>query len=381
MSDTFLTASEASKIASTNKVVLREINLIQEKILDAVHNCSSDGICLTGSLCTIVEGDTPMTYYGSVSGITVTNGGTDYFPVVATASFTGSGTGATADLTVNESGAITDVTVTNGGTGYTTGGSPGGQIASITITNPGTSGGYLTSTTSIVITDPTGTGATATATAEFGDVVSITVDNPGSGYTDPTVTIVDSGGDGLGATAEAVLTTATPGTPDAEIVVSHPTGVDFEATTQVDTGTGEITGVTIVSSGSGYGPLLPTISLANAGNGQTAEFDVTVDAGVITDVSITESGFSYPTDTTATVTPAPTSSGTGATVSLTVTEPPLAGVDPYNYYLYLNDQDTSCPVEKDIQHVISYFRKKGYSIQAKINPTTNTTILWEICWC
>lgn len=381
MSDTFLTASEASKIASTNKVVLREINLIQEKILDAVHNCSSDNNCQSGSYCITVTGDTPMTYFGQISTATVTNGGQDYEPVVATASFTGSGTGATADLTINSDGEITDVEVTAAGTGYTSGGSPGGVIDSITVTNSGT-GGYVDGQTIATISDPTGTGAVLSVNVSTGDVVSIDIVDGGSGYTDPVVTITDTGsGDGLGATAEATFTTGTPGTPDAEIVVSHPSGVDFDATVQVDVSDGSVTGVTIVNSGSGYGPLLPEITLANTGNGQGAVLTPDVEAGVITGVTVEDAGYLYDTGTTATVTAAPTSAGADATVTLTVTENPLSGVDPYNYYLYLTDQDTACPVEKDIQHIISYFRKKDYSIQAQINPTTNSTIQWKICWC
>lgn len=292
MSDTFLTASEASKIASTNKVVLREINLIQEKILDAVHNCSSDNNCQSGSYCITVTGDTPMTYFGQISTATVTNGGQDYEPVVATVSFddtsvAGLGTGATADLTINDDGEITDVTVTNGGADYVDG--------------------------------------------------------------------------------------------ETDIVITHPEGVDFTATVSV--AAGAVDSVTIVTSGSGYGPLLPEITIANAGNGQGAVLTPVVEAGVITDVTVDSGGYLYDTGTTATVTAAPTSAGADATVTLTVTENPLSGVDPYNYYLYLTDQDTACPVEKDIQHIISYFRKKDYSIQAQINPTTNSTIQWKICWC
>lgn len=292
--DIFLSASEASRVASTNKIVLREIGLIQEKILDAINSCSSNTDCHSGTYCITVAGDTPVTYFGSIASVTVTNAGQDYFPVVATASFTGPGSGATADLIISDVGAITGVTVTNGGTGYVT-----------------------------------------------------------------------------AAAADAIL------------VITHPSGVDFEASVQVDISDGSITGATITASGSGYSPLLPAIALSNISNGAGAVLSPVVDAslGGILSVSIGNAGYSYDAGTTSTVVAAETSSGADATVTVTVSQPPIAGVDPLNYYRYLNNQTTSCPVEKDIQLIVSYFRKKGYTIDPLINQTTNSTIQWKICWC
>ena len=296
INDGFLSASEASTISSSNKIVLKEKSIIQEKILDAVHNCSSDDssvACLSGQYCITVAGDTPMTYFGRIESVTVTSSGADYFPVVASASFdntgSGTGTGATADLTINGDGEITEVTVTNGGSGYVDG--------------------------------------------------------------------------------------------ETEIVIDHPEGVDFEASVTVTAG--EVTEVSIISSGSGYQPLLPEIVLSDTGNGEGAILTPVInDAdGSFESVTVENTGYSYSLDTVATVEPAPTSAGTGAEVSVSVTASPLPDVDPYNYYLYLNDQETTCPVKKDIQHIISYFRQKGYTIEAQVNPTTNSTIQWEICWC
>jgi hypothetical protein len=317
--DIFLSASEASRVVSTNKIVLREISLIQEKILDALNNCSGvsgSTNCLSGTYCITVAGDTPMTYFGSLASATVTEAGQDYFPVVATASFTGSGSGATADLIINDAGAITDVTITASGSGY------------------------------------------------IPNVAEAGVNSWGS---------VNSWEDDL---TNAII-------GDAVIVITHPSGVDFVASVQVDVGDGSITSVTITASGTGYGPLLPAITLANAGNGAGAVLTPVVDEslGGILSVAINNAGYSYDTGTTATVVAADTSSGADATVTVTVTQPPLVSVDPLNYYSYLNDQATSCPVEKDIQSVVSYFRKKGYTIEPLINQTTNSTIQWKICWC
>ena len=74
-----------------------------------------------------------------------------------------------------------------------------GQISSITLNNPGA--GY-TSTPNVTITG-NGTGATATASmATTGKVTSMTITNGGSGYTSPpAITIAAPGGSGTTATA------------------------------------------------------------------------------------------------------------------------------------------------------------------------------------
>jgi FtsP/CotA-like multicopper oxidase with cupredoxin domain len=74
-------------------------------------------------------------------------------------------------------------------------------LATIAVTAPGS--GYTTPV--VTITDPTGTGAAATATADpvTGAITGITLDLPGSGYTAPVVSISDASG--TGATAAATL--------------------------------------------------------------------------------------------------------------------------------------------------------------------------------
>ena len=71
-----------------------------------------------------------------------------------------------------------------------------GPILSITVTSGG--GGYHHPV--VTITDPTGTGAAATATVANGAVTSVTVTAGGTGYSNPTVTITDNG-NANGATA------------------------------------------------------------------------------------------------------------------------------------------------------------------------------------
>jgi hypothetical protein len=88
--------------------------------------------------------------------------------------------GATAGVvTVDSTGVITAIAVGGGGSGYT-------------------------SAPSVTITDPTGTGAIATATVSGGAVTAINVTNGGASYTAPTVVL--SGGGGIAASGGAACT-------------------------------------------------------------------------------------------------------------------------------------------------------------------------------
>src|SRR5215469_913999 len=77
-----------------------------------------------------------------------------------------------------------------------------GSVTAVTSISGGT--GYL-SPPAVAIQDPTGIGATATASISGGSVISVTVTSGGSGYTGPSVAF--SGGSGTGA-AGAVVTNA-----------------------------------------------------------------------------------------------------------------------------------------------------------------------------
>lgn len=76
---------------------------------------------------------------------------------------------------------------------------PTNGLNTITVGSGGT--GY-TSAPTVVITDPTGHGASATATVVSGSVTAVTVVNHGFNYTSPTITFV---GAGTGATATATI--------------------------------------------------------------------------------------------------------------------------------------------------------------------------------
>ncbi|MEA3209358.1 MAG: hypothetical protein QOE70_2415 [Chthoniobacter sp.] len=156
------------------------------------------------------------TLSGSVSAVSVTNGGSGYTSTPTVAFTGGGGTGAAATPTLI--GPVASFTITSGGSGYT-------SAPTVTLSGGG------------------GTGATATATVNSGAVATITVTNGGSGYTSaPTVAF--SAAAGSGAAATAIL------------------------------GPKSVSKVTVTASGSGY-TAAPTVGFSGgAGSGAAATASV-----------------------------------------------------------------------------------------------------------
>jgi hypothetical protein len=147
-----------------------------------------------------------------------------------------------------------------------------GQITTINPTNPGgTTIGSL-GPTPLVVSPP---GSTATAGAcnisqPYGALTSISVLNPGIGYTQaPTVTL--SGGGGAGATATATIGSS-----------------------------GEVTAINITSGGAGY-TSCPTVTLSSPGSTATAG-TCTIVGGVLTNIPVSNGGSGYTQAPTVTLT-------------------------------------------------------------------------------
>ena len=193
-----------------------------------------------------------VTVNGSVSEITVNNGGSGYTssPLVSIAGGGGSGAAATAIIT---KGVVSRVLINDGGTGYTSqptitivgGGGSGatgtasvrGPIKTVSITNGGAS--YTSNPT---VTLSSGSGAVAQAIVQNGRIISIAIISAGSGYTTaPEITIQ---GDGFGAVARATI------------------DVDGE-------NAGRVTGIEIVNRGIGYIQGTTVINLNSVGSGAT----------------------------------------------------------------------------------------------------------------
>ena len=295
---------------------------------------------------------------GEVDSVDIINGGAGFR--------TNAGSGATATATT-DGDQITSITVTAGGSGYQAaptveilggGGDEaiatavvrGGEVVEVIIENPGenyTSAPTIEFTdlrediefTQLRLDDPgPGNGATATAIVT-GVINRITVDNGGSGYTDPSVTISDPEGSGATATATqsgGVIDSITvtnrgsgyTGTPT--ITISDPDGIGASATAIV---AGVIEDIVVNEGGDTY--INPSVSIEpsssleypgpvnNLPPGEVA--DATADAvfGVITNASVLPDNFKLPVGFELTVNDAfgiVANRGSGATITPTLAD-------------------------------------------------------------
>lgn len=367
----FLRANEVRALAQDNMLLWTEICGIQKAILEASSPCNVMG----GQLEVIVNDGTPMTWVSGIQSIDVTNGGTDYEPVVATATIIHPlGSGATLEPLVT-GGVITGFSVTTAGTNYdpvettltvtTVGGSGAildpmivdGVVVSINILNPGT--GYLPGD-AVVIVDPASVGSgflASVATIDgSGGISSITISSNGIGYIK---------------------------TIFATVEITHPTGEEFVGIVQ--TSGGSVTGVSIQNGGFGYQPLVPTAYIVdNDATGTGAVLEITetdIVGGAIQNINVVQGGFGYSQNVDVVITPAPTSSGANATATATVTPDPnnYGPISPL-YYEVLSGQSSDRMKTMQIEFITNYFTTLGYNIRPQVNPQTENTLQWWILW-
>lgn len=353
---TFPTAAEARKSISCLDIVFSEIAALQQLILQAINGCESELLITSG---------TPLTDVTSISSVTVTAGGAGYFPVAATASITHpTGTGAVLSPVVTN-GRITSIAVTSAGSGYapieaeaTAPDGSGTAIFKVVVSSAGV----------IQFIHPLSGGADY----EVGDELVIT--HPEGTGAVATVATVDGGGritsvnvsDGGSGYAPVVAT----------VSVSHPIGMGFAGTVNVISGA--VTTISVTSTGFGYETLYPTLDI-DTDNGSDASFTFTVNgSGTITAVAVAVGGIGYASGDTATVVTATGSSGTGATVTLNVS----AGstVDSIHYYKVWVGTETDDKALSQLTEITNYFKCLGYTIQLRSNPTTQKSLSWYIKW-
>jgi len=268
---------------------------------------------------------------------------------ITTLQLIGIGQTATASALIN-SGYVREVFLNNDGNGYTstpviqfddapTGGSTAtavaittsrGGVASIKeilITNAGS--GY-TVAPNINIYSGGGTGAAATCSIETSNkgVVSIAVDDGGSGYpTIPTVTIaqpslgaVATATTGIGGTV-ASLTLVNAGVAYAQapvVTIASPVGSGTTATATATIGVGgTVTSLTIVDAGSGYGSD-PAVTIDNSDSIKDPTLAVRAVAkaeissgNIVTAIRIVNPGIGYTEAPTVTISNPPLVSGSG----------------------------------------------------------------------
>jgi hypothetical protein len=200
------------------------LSTISNETNDLVYSSIFSGNSMPGSEYSYFEGAERFDFIGPVA--TFTGGG---------------GTGATADVAINQ-GVVQKVFMLNGGTGYT-------------------------SAPTVTITGCNGTGATATANISsqaIGHIIDRRIVYPGTGYTTaPNITIVGGGGSG------ATFTATVAG--------------------------GQITGVTITNPGSGYTTqeIYATITPVGSFTGNTATIILVVNIGQVFSTTLTNGGSGY----------------------------------------------------------------------------------------
>ena len=198
---------------------------------------SPPGVTPTAGACNISQP------YGTITSISVTNGGVGYTQAPTVTLTGGGGAGATATATINSNGEVTAINVTSGGSGYT-------SCPTVTFGNPGS------------------TSTAGTCTIVAGAITNIPVGNAGTGYTQaPTVTL--TGGGGTAATATATINSA--GEVTAINVIWGGSGYTSCPTVTLSAPKGTATQVsTITIGGNPIG-----VSVGNPGNGYTAPPSVT----------------------------------------------------------------------------------------------------------
>jgi FtsP/CotA-like multicopper oxidase with cupredoxin domain len=193
-----------------------------------------------------------------------------------------------------------------------------GQIGSLTLTNPGS--GY-SSAPSVSFTGGGGTGATAAVTFAGANVTGLTLNAGGSGYsTAPTVTFSGGGGSGAAATAflnmyVASVTMGNRGlgyTSAPTVSFSGGGGSGATATANL---TGAVATVTVTNRGSKY-TSPPTVSFTGGG-GSGATATATVQGGQVRSVTVTYGGSGYTSAPTVVFTGG---GGSGAAATAAITQ-------------------------------------------------------------
>ncbi|WP_353428207.1 flagellar hook-basal body complex protein [Polynucleobacter sp. MWH-UH19D] len=270
---------------------------------------------ISNATLTYVSGGSELldTEIATLGGIT---GGSNYTTGVynGVALSGGSGTGATANVTVNNAGVVTGVTIVNPGVGYKAGdyltavpnvigGTGAGfsvPIATLMTNRIGTTGtvtggaGYANGVyNNVPLTGGSGAGATATVTVAGGVVTTVAIANPGSGYKvgDSLSAAVANIGGGAGAGFSVPVSTLRAGVKTLGAITAGSgyadgiyTNVPFTSGTNTGTGAkgtvtisnGAITNVTLTDGGSGYLATDTLSATANSIGGTGAGFSVAI---------------------------------------------------------------------------------------------------------
>lgn len=244
--------------------------------------------------------------------VTLTDVGSGYIGPPNLVTVTG-GNGSGATFVATESGGvITGVSITNPGENYLAGDEP------TLVFSGGTQAGTGASLTAVLSHEAGGSGASLTCVMQsegfYVIVVSVTINNGGSGYS-PETTINVSGGNPQ--TAAVLSPVITSGAITGVNIINSGVYDTLTAPTAtvVDNGYYYVSSVTINNGGSGYGP---NRSITASGGGSPisqATFTSGLASGVITSVTV-NSGGNYGSNTAPTLTVTDSASNATGTVSL-----------------------------------------------------------------
>lgn len=381
----FPNAALMQQMATNNSVVWEEICMLQQAILAASSQCQIGG----GQMCTIVGGTTPMTFVSGVTAVNVIDPGYGYYqdnPAIEFVPPYGSVGSSLATGTLSTNGGnITQVTVTDGGLGYqplpatlsvsSLAGADAelqplvnyaGNIVSVNIVSGGL--GYTTSD-SVIATravEPNAAYVDAvfliTSVSVIGEILSVIVLNPGSGYQDSVATV-------------NIVSAINPPIP-------YPLGTGFQASVLTDL-LGTVTGVVISNPGYGYSAMNPYLVISDPGTGATTQVTLTGAEiqNTVGSISVLTSGTNYTQLATGEVLN-PSTVGipdTPAEVSIVVSNNTY-GTTPSLYWQVWAGVATNKPISAQLNSVLTYFKSLGYTILIQTNPATTNTIQWKICW-
>lgn len=166
-----------------------------------------------------------------------------------------------------------------------------------------------------------------------------------------------------------------------QVSVIHPNGQGAILSASISGG--KISGVTVMKGGSGYNTFYPNVILSESGEGYGAVFSpmINLTDGSIEKIDVIDGGFYYSVDTLARIDTPDDSSACGAVISLDINEPPIENVNNMSYYKFIALNQNECNAKNHIGAVLNFFREKGYKISAEINPKSQSTMQWTICWC
>lgn len=333
------------------------------------------------------NGDVTQFTIQSISTVSVASGAT-----LVQASTTGAGQGFTLTLgTDNETavGIVTEFTIGSAGA------VPFRYPAVITqASTTGIGVGFtLSPDTDNVQPVTTGSGALLTPIVTNGAITNVVINNGGTAYLgqEPIVFSHPSGTSasayvsaidtGTGAVTGITIVNSGSGyeIANAQVAITHPTGTGFVGT--VNTTGGVITSVTVQDGGALYARIYPT-AIVSTSTGNDAEFRVNLIStpdGSVDDIEIISGGYGYAATDTITIVPVTGDDGSGAAATLTV-DANNFGTTAADYYLVLSGQATDAVIADQIQYVLDYFTALGYNIRAQVNPSTGNTMQWQIIW-